>query len=52
MYIRIEWPESQYFMCLTDEEMEEYGIEFGDECSYLIPEDVYDEVEKLVQERN
>ena len=51
-YIRIEWPESQYFMCFTDEEMEEYGIELGPESSYFIPTDVYDEVEKLVKERN
>lgn len=51
MYERISWPESQYLSELTDEEMEEYGIELGDDCSYFVPDDVYDEVWEICRER-
>ena len=45
------WPESQALMSLTDEEMDEYGIELGDDCSYFVPEEDYDEVYELAEER-
>jgi len=50
-YIKILWPESQMIMELTDEEMDEYGIELGDDCSYFVPEEDYDEVYELAEER-
>ena len=39
------------FMELSEEEMFKYGIELGDDCSYFIPEDVYEEVYKLAEDR-
>ena len=50
-YIKINWPESQMIMELSDEEMDEYGIELGDDCSYFVPEEDYDEVYALAEER-
>ena len=50
-YVKVFWPESQALMSLTDEEMDEYGIEFGDDCSYFVPEEDYDEVYELAEER-
>lgn len=50
-YIRVAWPESQMFMELTDEEMEDFGIELGDDCSYFVPEEEYDEAYELAEER-
>lgn len=50
-YIKVFWPDSQALMSLTDEEMEEYGIELGDDCSYFVPEEDYDEVYALAEER-
>ena len=38
-YIKIEWPQSQNLMELDEEQMEELGIEFGEDCSYFVPED-------------
>ena len=50
-YVNICWPESQALMSLTDEEMDEYGIELGDDCSYFVPEEDYDEIYELAEER-
>ena len=50
-YIKVFWPDSQALMSLTDEEMDEYGIELGDDCSYFVPEEDYDEVYELAEER-
>ena len=50
-YIKVIWPESQMFMELTDEEMDDYGIELGDNCSYFVPEEEYDEAYELAEER-
>lgn len=50
-YVRVCWPESQMFMELTEDEIEECGIELGEDCSYFIPEDVYDEVYKIAEDR-
>ena len=50
-YVKVFWPESQALMSLTDEEMDEYGIELGDDCSYFVPEEDYDEVYELAEER-
>jgi hypothetical protein len=50
-YVKVMWPESQALMSLTDEEMEEYGIELGDDCSYFVPEEDYDEVYAIAEDR-
>lgn len=50
-YVKVMWPDSQALMTLTDEEMDEYGIELGDDCSYFVPEEDYDEVYELAEER-
>ena len=50
-YIKINWPESQMIMELSDEEMGKYGIELGDDCSYFVSEEDYDEVYALAEER-
>ena len=50
-YVKVMWPESQALMSLTDEEMDEYGIELGDDCSFYVPEEDYDEVYELAEER-
>ena len=50
-YVKVMWPDSQALMTLTDEEMDEYGIELGDDCSYFVPEEYYDEVYELAEER-
>ena len=42
-YVKVFWPDSQMFMELTDEEMDEFDIEGGPDCSYFVPEDVYEE---------
>lgn len=44
MYRLISWPQSQSLMELDEEEMEELGIEFGEDCSYFVPEDAIDEL--------
>lgn len=51
MYIKISWPESQILMNLTDEDIEDYGIEYGDDCSYFVSEQDYEEVMELAEER-
>lgn len=50
-YIKILWPESQALMSLTDEDMEVYGIELGEDCSYFVPEEDYDEIMELAEDR-
>ena len=50
-YVKVMWPDSQALMTLTDEEMDEYGIELGDDCSYFVPEEDYNEVYELAKER-
>ena len=50
-YLKIMWPDSQALMTLTDEEMDEYGIELGEDCSYFVPEEDYDEIYELAEER-
>lgn len=50
-YVKVMWPDSQALMTLTDEEMDEYGIELGDDCSYFVPEEDYDEIYELAEER-
>lgn len=50
-YIRVPWPESQMLMELTEGDMEDYGIELGDDCSYFVPEEYYKEAYELAEER-
>ena len=50
-YIKVMWPESQALMELTDEDMEDYGIELGEDCSYFVPEEDYDEIFALAEKR-
>lgn len=50
-YVKVMWPDSQALMTLTDEEMDEYGIELGEDCSYFVPQEDYDEVYELAEER-
>lgn len=38
-------------MSLTDEDMEDYGIELGEDCSYFVPEEDYDEIMALAEDR-
>ena len=51
-YIKISWPNSQALMSLTEADMEDYGIELGEDCSYFIPEEDYDEIFELAEERD
>lgn len=51
-YIKISWPDSQALMSLTEEDMEEYGIELGADCSYFVPEEDYEEIFELAEERD
>ena len=50
-YIKISWPESQKLMYLTDEDMDEYGVELGEDCSFFVPEEDIDEIFELAEER-
>ena len=50
-YVKVSWPDSKMFMELTDEEMDEYGIELGDDCSYFVPEEDYEEAYGIAEER-
>ena len=50
-YIKVLWPDSQALMSLTEEDMDEYGIELGEDCSYFVPEEDYDEIMELAEER-
>jgi hypothetical protein len=50
-YIKVMWPDSQALMSLTEEDMDEYGIELGEDCSYFVPEEDYDEIMALAEDR-
>jgi len=50
-YIKVMWPDSQALMSLTEEDMDEYGIELGEDCSYFVPEEDYDEIMELAENR-
>lgn len=50
-YIKVNWPDSQALMSLTDEDMEDYGIELGEDCSYFVPEEDYEEIYELAKNR-
>lgn len=50
-YIKVSWPDSQALMSLTDEDMEDYGIELGEDCSYFVPEEDYEEVFSVAEDR-
>lgn len=50
-YIKINWPESQILMELNDADMEDYGIELGEDCSYFVPEEDLDEIMELAENR-
>ena len=50
-YIKVCWPDSQALMSLTDEDMDEYGIEMGNDCSFFVPEEDYDEIFELAEKR-
>ena len=50
-YIKVSWPESQALMSLTYDDMEDYGSEFGDDCSYFVPKEDYDEIMELAIKR-
>jgi hypothetical protein len=43
-YIRVGWPDSQRLMDLEDNELEVLGIEYGEDCSYFVPEDSLEEL--------
>lgn len=55
-YIKVNWPDSQKYSALTDEEFEQYKedgiIEFCDEGDYLIDEDYIDEIDNICDARN
>ena len=50
-YIKVSWPDSQALRSLTDEDMEDYGIELGEDCSYFVPEEDYEEVFSVAEDR-
>ena len=50
-YIKVSWPDSQALMSLTDEDLEDYGIELGEDCSYFVPEEDYEEVFSVAEDR-
>ena len=50
-YIKVSWPDSQALMSLTEGDMEDYGIELGEDCSYFVPEEDYDEIMELAENR-
>jgi len=41
-YIKVFWPDSQYLMDIEPDEMDEHGIEYGEDCSFFVPEDEAD----------
>ena len=55
-YIKVNWPDSQKYSALTDEEFEQYAeddiIVFCDEGDYLIDEDYIDEIDDICDARN
>ena len=50
-YIKVSWPDSQALMSLREGDMEDYGIELGPDCSYFVPEEDYEEIFELAEER-
>ena len=54
-YIKVNWPDSQKYSALTDEEFEQYEedgiIVFCDEGDYLIDEDYIDEIDAICNSR-
>jgi hypothetical protein len=46
-YIKIDWPQSQVLMDLTEEDMDDLGIELGENCSYFVPEDAIEELKEM-----
>lgn len=46
-YIKVNWPQSQVLMDLEDEEMDDFGIELGEDCSYFVPEDAIEELKEI-----
>ena len=54
-YIKVNWPDSQKYSALTDEEFEQYEedgiIIFGSDDSYLIDEDYIDEIDTICNSR-
>lgn len=55
-YIKVNWPDSQKYSALTDEEFEQYEedgiIVFCDEGDYLIDEDYIDEIDDICDARD
>ena len=55
-YIKVNWPDSQKYSALTDEEFEQYEEEgiivFCDEGDYLIDEEYIDEIDDICDARN
>lgn len=55
-YIKVNWPDSQKYSALTDEEFEQYEedgiIVFCDEGDYLIDEEYIDEIDDICDARN
>ena len=43
-YIRVGWPDSQSLMELEDDELDDLGIELGEDCSYFVPVDSVEEL--------
>ena len=50
-YIKVDWPDSQILMVLNESEMKKYDIELGEDCSFFVREDYYNEIMNLVKER-
>lgn len=49
-YIKVEWPESQVIMNLSESQKQNYGVELSAENSYFIPKENYEEVMKAAQD--
>ena len=50
-YTKVCWPDSQLLMGLTDEDMDELDIELGDDCSYFVPDENYEDAFALAEKR-
>jgi hypothetical protein len=54
-YIRVNWPRSQKYNKLTDEEVEQYEAEdimiYGPDASWIIDEDYIDEIDEICESR-
>ena len=53
--IRVSWPDSQIYNQLTEDELMDYEdrgiIVYGNDCSYCIDEDYYEEITDLCWRR-